>query len=89
MGFNVGDLVRVNCPGSTKHGEETTVIGPAKGGRALCPDGSVVYEICFPVDFPTTDVPWAFRGDELIPLYDGREPCSWEDCVWRPTELVC
>ena len=87
MGHRIGDRVRVNCPGTSGHGQECTVMSSL---QLFCPGLMGESFMGHRVDLPHSQLKWcAYEAHELIPIYDGHEPCSWEDSVWRPTELVC
>ena len=55
-------------------GEEVTLVGPASLGWRL--------------DLPGYSRDLDCSERHLKPLYDGNEKTSWEDCVWKPKELV-
>ena len=27
---------------------------------------------------------WKQREKHLRPIYDGNQPCTWENCIWKP-----
>lgn len=81
--FNVGDRVRI----AAKHawplngriatvvreynGESYDVFNPAIRGKVLTYDLDIDQEHTYP-------------PEHLEPYYDGDEPVSWADCVWKP-----
>ncbi len=84
--FRIGD--RVLLIGGSFVGQETTVmsdlrpkIGNVNSGS--CPAGTPVHQIDLP---PThSGCSWTCATPQNMKLiYDGHEPCSWEDCVWQP-----
>lgn len=89
--FSVGDKVRVNCPGSAWHGDETTVTSALRlSSECLEVSGKIsrgiwVHSVAIEPDTRFNCV--VFEPHELIPLYDGRELVSWESCAWRPTSV--
>ena len=82
--FEVGQRVRV-IRGLLKGKETVIVSGPMRGRRS---SGEIVdncYETDLPKTHPENRVPGAIlEGSKLRPIYDGDQPATWEDCVWKP-----
>lgn len=90
--FSIGDRVRVNCPGSTSHGMETTVVSELRRSNGCLEiDGHIshgiwVHTVDIEPSIPENLV--AFEPHELIPIYDGNQAASWSECAWQPKSLV-
>lgn len=83
----IGARVRVNCPGTSKHGRECVVTGPLKLWRGLGLNGENYYGQ--EVDIPHYVCGWhAFEYHELTPIYDGHEKTSWSECEWKPNQIT-
>ena len=88
--WKVGDLAVVDCPGSALNGEIVTLL--AERFDELIVGNQLVgplqyWEVSHPRPLKSNKG-YGFEPHELIPL-DGNEKGSWEDCVWKPKELVC
>lgn len=87
--FSPGDRVRVNYPPSVWHGEECSIIEirPAlnddRFGTFLCGDMICITDIPPPIHSRNA----GFPPELLVPVYDGNEPVSWEDVIWKPDAL--
>ena len=85
MTHKVGDRVRVEYPLSPVHGQIVIVV--ACEASAWSED--VGDFIGYAIDrHKRNGRPFIYEDHELIPIYDGNEKTSWEDCVWQPKELV-
>ena len=87
MNWKPGDQARVNLTRSCAHGDIVTVLSELMFINCSMEGSYMGHE----VDFANPDDPreWlAFEPHELLPISDGSEKCSWDDCVWRPTEVV-
>jgi hypothetical protein len=87
--FFVGQRVKVNCPDSDAHGEETVILAlevyvPADDEFP----GYFGIEVeirMHPEDVSEPDDYWCiFEPHELIPINDGYEKVEWSKCGWSP-----
>ena len=87
MRWQVGYVAIVDCPRSRSHGERVTIV--ACGVKAWCEqDGDYVG---YAIDRLTEDgtLPLVFEVHELRPTpYDGNQASTWEQCIFKPRELV-
>lgn len=83
--FEVGDrvkIVKAHPYWSAYIGVETTVTSEL----VMSDYGPwLVHELDLKVDNMIVSVP----PDYIIPVYDGLEPSSWSECVWKPERLSC
>ncbi len=86
MTHQVGDRVRVNCPKSEAHGQETVITNPS---AVLHWNGQTARgnEVDIATNRPDVTPFCIFDDDELIPIYDGHEKTEWEDCIFKPRVL--
>ena len=86
----VGDKVRVRCPDSHHHNEETTVISPLRIAREWNSEKETAHYL---VDIPMDEdmIPIGFEPHELIPIQDDDDKASWEEIEeltdWNPRRI--
>ena len=89
MTHRIGDRVRVDCLGSSAHGEETTVLSGITRGTAWSSGDYLGHEVDIPLDQPNIGVGnCIFEPHELIPIDDD---ASWDEIErstgWKPSVL--
>lgn len=95
--FKVGDKVRiVRSPFPERVGTITTIVG---GPMPMVLDvganswhasyGVREGEPTWALDMKTIDGCGyvGYPTSHLEPFWDGKEPCSWEECLWRPKRV--
>lgn len=70
--------------------KDVVVPGGAFGTIQTRKDWQGDYEVLFDMyPCPTENDPaWFVKEEDLEPVYDGDEKSSWEECVWKPKEIV-
>ncbi len=84
MDWQIGDVAICITPGSEMENREVTIISDA----FMQPDKiDLVHEVDprFPLDYYPR---WGAERRHLRPLPDPNEPGTWDDCVFKPRELV-
>jgi len=90
MNWKVGDRAKVIKANNQEHiGKIVTIIS---GPTYICKEtGKTWTEGCAHyVNIPTLNDRQgyaAFCPDWLVPIDDGREKTTWENCVWKPTNV--
>lgn len=84
MKWKIGDVAICITPGSPMEGKEVTIVSDANkySGKT---------DLVHMVDpgFPPGDyVGWGAEKRHLRPLPDPNELSTWDDCVFKPRELV-
>lgn len=83
--WKVSDVALCITPGSEMEGREVTILSPAYP----VPDKP---DLVHQVDpgFPPGDgyISWGAERRHLRPLPDPNLPGTWDDCVFKPSELV-
>lgn len=84
--FYVGQKVRIVCPSSNIHMEETTVTSVNARGieNDVWFDGIEVDIPCGKSKYHSLCV---FEPHELEPLTDSYDVASWDTCIWKPEHL--
>ena len=81
--FQIGDRVRIIKPDSRNYGAETSVLR-ARFYQSNSVSGWSSFQ-GYEVDIPNRE--WGhngYRPEHLKLIYDGDEPSTWEDCIWKP-----
>ena len=84
MDWNVGDVAVCITPGSPMEGKEVTILSPAYP----VPDKTDLVHEVDPGFSPGDYSGWGAERRHLRPLPDPNEPSIWDDCVFKPRELV-
>lgn len=90
MSWQIGDVARVRCDGSTNDGEIVTILRLNVESYDFRDGFYVGHEVDINSEYSKGNC--RFEPHELIPIDDGNETTSWEEvekfCGWRPKELV-
>ena len=84
MDWNVGDVAVCITPGSPMEGKEVTILSPAYP----VPDKTDLVHEVDPGFSPGDYSGWGAERRHLRPLPDPNERSTWDDCVFKPRELV-
>lgn len=84
MDWNVGDVAVCITPGSPMEGKEVTIISDA----FTEPDKIDLVHRVDPGLSPGEYSGWGAERRHLRPLPDPNEPGTWDDCVFKPKEIV-
>jgi hypothetical protein len=85
VNWEVGDVAICIRPGSPMEGKEVTILTPAYP-RPEATD--LVHHVDPGFPAPEEDAIWGVERRHLRPLPSPRDPSTWEDCVFKPGELV-
>ena len=94
MNWKVGDIAICITPGSKMEGLEVEIVsalqGPDKAYEADGSKGSVGSHHEVDPGMPTVmhGNVWCAQPNELIPLPPANEVTTWEECIFKPRELV-
>ena len=82
MNWKPGDMaIIVESMTAKSVGQECEIIGPSHLSGWL-------YVDCPYLGQAPTQPYWSAMPEWLRPIYDGNETTSWEDCIWKPKELI-
>ena len=88
MDWKVGDVALCVTPGSLMENMEVVILSPAY----LDPEKNDLVHVVDPgIPIPEGIGPYTRWGAErrhLVPLPDPNMPSTWEECVFKPQELV-
>ena len=84
MDWNVGDVAVCITPGSPMEGKEVAILSPAYP----VPDKTDLVHEVDPGFSPGDYSGWGAERRHLRPLPDPNERSTWDDCVFKPRELV-
>jgi len=88
MDWKVGDVALCITPGSRMENMEVVIMSPAipKPGKVdlvhIVDPGMPIPEGIGPY------INWGAERRHLVPLQDPNLPSTWEECVFKPQELV-
>ena len=85
MNWEVGDVAICITPGSPMEGNEVTILTPAYPYREKT---DLVHQVDPGFPAPEEYGVWGVERRHLRPLPSPRDPSTWEDCVFKPGELV-
>jgi len=84
MNWQVGDVAICITPGSPMEGREVGIMSPAFPK----PEKEDLVHIVDP-GLPSDPFPaWGAERKHLVPLPDPNLPSTWEECVFKPQELL-
>ena len=84
MNWEKGDVAICITPGSPMEGREVVIMSPAFPK----PEKKDLVHIVDPGIPPDPFPAWGAERRHLVPLPDPNTPSTWEECVFKPQELV-
>ena len=84
MRWKVGDIAICITPGSPMHNMEVIILS----GPCPVPDKPDLVHLVDPGMALGEYIGWGAERRHLVPLPDPNTPSTWEECVFKPKELL-
>ena len=85
MNWEIGDVALCVTPGSRLEGKEVTILTPA---YPRLEKTDLVHHVDPGFPPPEEDAAWGVERRHLRPLPHPDEPSTWDECAFKPRELV-
>lgn len=85
MDWQVGEIAICITPGSPMEGMEVVILSPAYP-VPYKPD--LIHQVDPGMDHGPFAMGWGAERRHLAPLPDPNTPSTWDECVFKPQELV-